>query len=98
MSKQLNIALYQAKIAAEIVAPTVVDMPHDAGSAVEAPAAVPVEQVAEVYCYCGKPSNNDMLLCSNEACLHKWYHFKCLFLTANKAKKLPDNWLCSKCS
>jgi len=83
--------------AAEIVAPTV-DMPHDAGSAMEAPAAVPVEQVAEVYCYCGKPSNNDMLLCSNEACLHKWYHFKCLFLTANKAKKLPDNWLCSKCS
>jgi hypothetical protein len=82
--------------AAETVAPTVVDMPLDAGIVAEAPAAV--EHAAEVHCYCGKPSNNDMLLCSNEACQNKWYHFKCLFLDAKKAKKLPDNWLCSICS
>ncbi len=36
------------------------------------------------YCYCGKPSYGEMVMCENTCCEREWFHVECL-----EEKKLP---------
>lgn len=47
------------------------------------------------YCFCNKPSNDDMIACDNENCKIKWYHYACVGVDPNK---LPDSWYCPSCT
>ena len=46
------------------------------------------------YCFCNKPSNDDMIACDNENCKIKWYHYACVGIDPNK---LPESWYCQSC-
>lgn len=36
------------------------------------------EDMSKLWCYCNEPSFGEMMLCDNEKCTIKWYHFDCL--------------------
>ena len=36
------------------------------------------EDMSKVWCCCNEPSFGKMILCDNEKCTIKWYHFDCL--------------------
>lgn len=44
------------------------------------------------YCYCGRPSYGEMVMCENTYCEREWFHVDCL-----DEKKLPDKWFCRAC-
>ena len=48
-----------------------------------------------LYCYCNKPEEGDMVGCDNPACPYQWFHISCLNL-----KSLPTTkyWYCPECS
>ena len=50
--------------------------------------------VEDVYCYCQRPEEGDMVACDNSTCPHAWFHVSCLGL-----KSLPSSrtWYCPDC-
>jgi len=44
------------------------------------------------YCYCGRPSYGEMVMCENTYCDREWFHVDCL-----GEKKLPEKWFCRNC-
>jgi len=51
------------------------------------------EDITKLWCYCQEPSFGDMILCDNEECPIKWFHFDCL-----RIRCPPKNrWYCPSC-
>ena len=51
------------------------------------------EDITRLWCYCQEPSFGGMVLCDNEECPIKWFHFDCL-----RIRCPPKNhWYCPSC-
>jgi len=51
------------------------------------------EDITKLWCYCQEPVFGDMVLCDNEECPIKWFHFDCL-----RIRCPPKNrWYCPSC-
>ena len=44
------------------------------------------------YCYCGRGSFGEMVMCENPFCEKEWFHLDCI-----EEKNLPDRWYCIEC-
>ena len=51
------------------------------------------EDMSKLWCYCNEPSFGEMILCDNEKCTIKWYHFDCLRIRCPPKGK----WYCPSC-
>lgn len=47
------------------------------------------------YCFCGKPSTEEMICCDNENCRYKWFHYKCV--NVNPLYLTQEKWYCPFC-
>src|SRR5665811_2257417 len=45
------------------------------------------------YCLCDKPDHGRMILCDNDSCTIRWFHFSCV----NLNRKPRGNWYCPNC-
>lgn len=57
------------------------------------PNVIKTEDGGGVYCECRSNAQGDMILCDSVKCKIKWFHFKCVGITA--APK--GSWYCSEC-
>lgn len=49
----------------------------------------------DVYCYCQSEIDEDFVLCGNNSCRVRWYHFSCVGLNSNT---VPEGvWKCPRC-
>ena len=48
---------------------------------------------AKLWCYCNEPSFGEMIMCNNEKCLIRWFHFDCLRIRCPPKGK----WYCTSC-
>ena len=47
----------------------------------------------QIYCFCRRPSTQEMICCDNEDCAIKWFHLRCVGLDT-----IPDGtWYCPNC-
>ena len=51
------------------------------------------EDMTRLWCYCQEPSFGDMILCDNENCSIKWFHFDCLWIRCPP----KNHWYCPSC-
>lgn len=48
-----------------------------------------------VWCVCGGPEIDTMVLCDNSSCTIQWFHLTCVGLDADSAKE--NSWFCDAC-
>ena len=51
------------------------------------------DDVSTLWCYCSQPSFGDMIMCDNDKCTIKWFHFECLRIRCAPKGK----WYCPLC-
>ena len=49
----------------------------------------------EIYCFCRRPSTQEMICCDNENCPYKWFHYKCV--NVNPLYLTQEKWFCPFC-
>ena len=75
------------------VADTTNVVPITLSTQAEEPLDCEEEDITRLWCYCQEPSFGDMVLCDNEECPIKWFHFDCL-----RIRCPPKNrWYCPSC-
>ena len=60
--------------------------------------AAPTAETASddrTYCFCGKPSTQEMICCDNENCRYKWFHYDCV--NVNPLYLTQEKWYCPFC-
>ena len=48
--------------------------------------------LAKLWCYCNEPSFGEMIMCNNEKCLIRWFHFDCLRIRGSGIVHLVGNF------
>ncbi len=51
---------------------------------------------SDVWCFCNRGEEGNMIACDNDSCSIKWFHLQCLKLTLADVPK--GNWYCKECS